>query len=71
MSIIYATRKYAFHQMRKGAAIVRKKNNSSVYFHPEVVHKALDHVKACYAHEEMFKGEHEKVFNVWCDAYFA
>lgn len=67
----YESNQYAFYRLRVGASLVRKRDNTSVYFRPgDDTATAEANATHCFAHPDMFPGESVRVFNQWAAEYF-
>lgn len=68
----YESNRFAFYELRVGAALVRKRDNRSVYFRPgDDTSRALEDVAHCRDVPEMHPGENLQVFDRWAREYFA
>ncbi|KAF0123953.1 MAG: hypothetical protein FD152_3175 [Xanthobacteraceae bacterium] len=66
----HESNRYAFHVMRAGACIVRKRDGASVYFQPgDDEARAIENADHCFAHAEAWAGENRQVFDRWCAEY--
>lgn len=64
MPAYHETDTYAFHLMRVGASIIRKSDNTSVYFQPgDATQDALTAVCNCLTHPEPTATD---AFDQWC-----
>lgn len=68
----YESKRYAFHVLRVGATLIRKRDGRSVYFQPgDDTAYAIEQVEHCFSVPEMFEGENNRVFDAWASEYFA
>lgn len=70
MPALHESNRYAFHAMRVGACIVRKRDGASVYFQPgDDAARAIENADHCFALTEAWPGENCQVFDRWCSEY--
>lgn len=68
---LHETGRYAFHVLRAGATLIRKRDNASVYFQPgDDTAGAEANAAHCFEHPDMFPREGEKLFDQWAGQYF-
>lgn len=68
---MYQGEAFAFHQLRVGAAIVRRGDNASVYFQPgDDTAEAIAAVGGIFDMPEMWPGENREVFDRWASQFF-
>lgn len=67
----HESNRFAFYILNAGAAIVRRRDNKSVYFQPgDDTARAVASADHCFGTAEMFPGENAGVFNQWCADHF-
>lgn len=65
MSAYHETATYAFHLMRVGSCLIRKRDNASVYFQPgDATDDAVTSVSNCCTHQDA-----DQWFDRWCDQF--
>lgn len=67
----HETSQFAFYILRVGSTLVRKCDNTSVYFQPgDDSARAESNAGHCFACPDMVPGEGNRVFNRWASQYF-
>jgi hypothetical protein len=67
----YESNAFAFHLMRIGSTLIRKRDGKSVYFQPgDCDAKARESVEHAFALPEAWSGENSAVFDRFAREYF-